>query len=128
MGEDEDGLARTFACGLGQPGIQLLPEVGRIGIRAGGHHADGDEGIALDDLVLVKGVGLAAVEDAQPVLVVGHAAGIAVVVIAHHEEQVAHGIRVVRLVVEYAHQHLVLVGAPGIGQVAGDGQSIELAL
>ncbi len=128
VGEYENGLARTFPCRLLHPVVQLLAQVGRIGVGVGGTHADGDEGVALDDFVLIQGIELTAVEDLQGILVVRGTTGVCVVVVAHRKEQFAHGIGEVSLVVEYAYQLLKLVHASGISQVAYHSQSIQAAI
>ena len=72
MGEYKDGFAWAFLACLLQPSFQLIYHILRIGgsasggttgIVAGtGAHTDGDEGIALDDFVLMQGVKFSAIE------------------------------------------------------------------
>ena len=138
MCEDKDGLAGSFLRGLLQIAFQPPDRrtgvggcaVGRVGDVVVGRTeiAYRNEGIALDENILMEWIGQPVVEGFQPVPVVSLSVIVEVVVVAHHEEELVHGIEDVLLAPEELHELLVLVGSSVIGEVAHHSHGVELAV
>ena len=139
MGEDEDRLAGSiFGCllqiafqGIHHSGRVRSYAISRVVIVVGTAPATyRDEGIALDEYILVERITPIAVELLQTVLVVRLSltfAGI-VVVIAHHEEEVIDGVEDVLTAAEELDELGVLGSSTVVGEVAHDSHSIEFAI
>ena len=75
----------------------------------------------------MQGIAFVPIELLQSVLVVRLSVAVEVVVVAHHKEELIHGIEDVLFAAEELHEFRVLVGSAVIGQVAHDSHEVQLA-
>ena len=138
MCEDKNGLPGSVFDSLFQIAFQYVCRCRRIGLGTvvgvadvvvgSTEVADGDEGVSLDENILMERVGLVTVKRLQTVAVVCKPTAVEVVVVARHEQEAVHRMENVLSTAEKLHELFILASGAILGQIAHHNHRVQSAV